>query len=252
MEHGRGTVAQRLAKAIEWSELPTKAVAGRLQREKIQGASYPSIQRCLNGEQQPSLSLLVGVARVCGVRPAWLAFGDGEPTTVRELARQRVAHESGGLLRFAGAHLVNESLNAALPDYHRLDPSIKAAFWEVLTAWHHLTEPSYDPDGSGPYADLPDRFPGRPKRHAAEVINMRMAQLARRLGGFVAEPLNEMGTSDLSGRQFESYVRLMLMAFRELMPDRALGVTLRPTIEVRPVPLYESEAPAPDSDDSDS
>lgn len=54
----------------------------RLEAEGVEGSKYSNVRRYVAGEGKspPALDWIDGAARVLGARPAWLAFGEGEPT----------------------------------------------------------------------------------------------------------------------------------------------------------------------------
>lgn len=51
---------------------------------KLRGTSRNMIQRYISGLDTPPLEFLSVAAEVLGVRPAWLAFADGEPTEAEQ------------------------------------------------------------------------------------------------------------------------------------------------------------------------
>lgn len=79
-------VADRLREAIEDSEYGSirqfqKALHPLAQERGIRGSSYSMVHQYLQGEAVPSLKFMRVAGKVLGVRPAWLAFGEGERTT---------------------------------------------------------------------------------------------------------------------------------------------------------------------------
>lgn len=86
---GETEFAKRLERAI-LSKHATLEEAGRSLQATVKGASYSNLTRILRGDaaRLPSLEFVLGVAEGLGVRPAWLAFGDGAMTQADEAARQ--------------------------------------------------------------------------------------------------------------------------------------------------------------------
>ena len=82
------TVAERLRKALEISGLSQGKLLLRLKDEKAVGRSRPSLQAYLRGERGPPVEYMEVVAKICGVRPAWLICGDGAPTEEAEARRK--------------------------------------------------------------------------------------------------------------------------------------------------------------------
>lgn len=78
-------VASRFREAIEDSEYGSirqfqKAVHPIAQERGVRGSSYSMVHQYLQGEATPSLEFVEVAGEVLGVRPAWLAFGEGERT----------------------------------------------------------------------------------------------------------------------------------------------------------------------------
>ena len=72
----------------------------------------PALYRYLSDETTPSLAFLREAADILGVRPAWLAFGDGEPTDAEQKIANRLEFEEGGR-----------------------DKASDLAMWNALTRW---------------------------------------------------------------------------------------------------------------------
>ena len=63
---------------------------GELEKAEVDGSGYSNVQRYVAGKEGkslPSPTWLQGAAKLLGVRPAWLAFGDGARTETVELKR---------------------------------------------------------------------------------------------------------------------------------------------------------------------
>lgn len=75
-------IAKRLAQAIP--EEGIRAFAREMEDREVRGSSYAMIHRYLAGKKVPSLEFVEEAASVLGVRPAWLAYDDGEPTEPEE------------------------------------------------------------------------------------------------------------------------------------------------------------------------
>jgi len=88
------SVGKRLRLAIgRWGSIRSfqAAMEKHLQGTDVDGWSYPSINEYLKGAVSPRLEFLEPAAAILGVRLAWLASGDGEPTEEEERAAQAMA-----------------------------------------------------------------------------------------------------------------------------------------------------------------
>lgn len=117
------------------------------------GRTYAQINEYLQGRVEPPLEVVRAAARVLGVRPAWLAFGEGEATPEGEAevhARRRIA------LPLTTA--VQEAIEAEFPSAARLHQVHQRAIRTVSTVLYRTRasagvsgadesqEDEYDPD----------------------------------------------------------------------------------------------------------
>lgn len=87
------TRGERLRAAIERSEYSIRAFQRAMEAKDVSGSTYPTINAYLKDESTPSLEFMEEAADLLAVRPEWLAFERGEPTTEQE--------ENAQYLRFA-------------------------------------------------------------------------------------------------------------------------------------------------------
>ena len=73
------TFAARLRMAMGLGKLSLRAVSDRLKADTTVTSNYTSVWAWTNGQREPHLDVVVGLAQVCGVRAAWLAVGQGKP-----------------------------------------------------------------------------------------------------------------------------------------------------------------------------
>jgi hypothetical protein len=77
-EYDVSTLHGRLGWAIQ-RHGSVRAFQLAMEKRKVKGVSTGAIYRYLKGEVEPGLAFLTVVGEELRVRPAWLAFGDGEP-----------------------------------------------------------------------------------------------------------------------------------------------------------------------------
>jgi hypothetical protein len=147
--------------AMEWQERLNAAVnrrgwtvyafAQRLAETGRKSSSYGSVWAYLNKADSaaPPLVFFEGAAAILGVRPAWLAFGDGEATEAEERERVRAEHEPQ-MERERSARA--GALGAAREELGSLSPVGVEGFDQMVLAavtvagqWRALREEDPDP-----------------------------------------------------------------------------------------------------------
>ncbi len=87
------TLGERLQIAVDRKYDNAHQFQKDMAARKAKGSAYPSIHSYLKGKSVPSLEFLQEAAELLGVRPVWLAFEEGAPTEMEEIARLRQARE---------------------------------------------------------------------------------------------------------------------------------------------------------------
>jgi|SRR5690625_477956 len=92
------TIGERLEWALTLRDKSIREVQLQLQERSVKGSSYASFHGYVKGGQVPPLELLEAVAGLLEVRPAWLAFGEGEPLEIAEqvASKARAAERQPG------------------------------------------------------------------------------------------------------------------------------------------------------------
>lgn len=80
----RREIGERLQRALDARDLSVREFQRQLKRAcaraGVAGSSYTQVHNYLQGRREPSLPVIEISARLLGVRPAWLAFGEGQQT----------------------------------------------------------------------------------------------------------------------------------------------------------------------------
>jgi hypothetical protein len=106
------TIADRLTEARKRRKRSIRSVQQELDEAGVSGSSYPNVHGLFSGKTTPGTDFIEAVARVLDHRPAWLAFGSGEPTKEQEEAARR---EGAAVDQGPAVSLLNAVLRGMAP-----------------------------------------------------------------------------------------------------------------------------------------
>lgn len=224
-------LADRIREAIDHSAYDSikefqQALEEVADDRNLRGASYSQFHRYLQGNQVPSLPLLREIAELAGVRPAWLVFGDGEPTASEEGVRRGGAAPDEFVSQPHGAidEFIVRYSSDAFGWANEIDRTVgKALLMAVLGRVL----------GSCPDSD----------NATAEEI-AKVAYLVRKIARYPAMLLLNGGLDDLSRGQAQDYLWSICLTMRTAIPGRNEGLSIEALTEGMILPEQASETEA--------
>jgi len=120
--------SNRLDEALAIAGKTIRGFHGEISQGDVPGSSYPVIHRYLRGKTTPPIEFIDAAAGLLGVRRAWLAFGEGEPTEVEEATRGAGADATASDY----AAVLEEAITEEFPPFANLKPWARSAVWEVV------------------------------------------------------------------------------------------------------------------------
>ena len=201
------TISARLRWAINRTGRSLRDVQQELAKRGVRGSSYASFHGYVtNPDEIPPLELLTAAADVLGVRPAWLAFNEGEPTEEGERLRQEMEdreEELGALLE------------ERLPIPGGIPEVLRALFFDTLARWWFARKRILEEAGQ----EAPT-----------------LEEVADDVIAAMLSPLRYWAVGSITRDRFTEYAIAMLHALRVAMPDPEEGA-----IQVEMTSLWEAQ-----------
>ena len=183
------TISARLRWAINRTGRSLREVQQELAKRGIRGSSYASFHGYVtNPEEIPPLELLAAAAEVLGVRAAWLAFNDGEPTEERQALRQEIEARGEDL----GALLEERLPIEGVPE------ALRALFSDTLSRWWLARRLVLQDAGQ----EIPT-----------------LEEVADDIVAAILAPLRYWAVGSITRDRFTEYAIAMLSALRLAIPD---------------------------------
>ena len=195
-----GTVEGRLEKARKEANRSIRSLQQALHDKKVPvpGSSYANVHAYFKGRTRPTLEFIKAAAEELGVKPEWLAFGNGWMTE-RE---QREAEAAAALLEREEERegsLFNERMLEELEGLDRLDPSVHLALHALVHRWLAAMERSgrelESEDEVKAYLDLTWHFLREPLRAWARWIDRDVTMDSGSLSDYMTAMLHAMNLS---------------------------------------------------------
>lgn len=138
----RGTFGSRLRYAINQSEYSIRGFQEEISGAVDGGITYPTINSYLKDDTEPRRDFVEAAAKILGVRSAWLAFGDGEPTEDQQ-GRQARDWTFRALVaaQKQEAHLIRYELDLGDPPQYDLRATALFRFTQKLDHALHRDAP---------------------------------------------------------------------------------------------------------------
>ena len=228
---------QRLRKAMNHGPRPAsiRRLAERLQEAypNLRGSSYGGVRYYYEGgpeHSEPRMELLRAMSDVLGVRPEWLAYGEGAMTRDEQLAQEASEEARAALETGAFRELVRQVEAALTEEIPRLRSGLTrtrnriAGLIEILTA---------RPDFHLRHRDLVafDRLPNKTGRVFSVEADFKEAAV-REAARAIKAPAEELGVDldGLSEAHFDLYVDAQCSALAVLLarPQRMGHSTPKP------------------------
>lgn len=205
----------RLAQALERGPRPM-SVRGLHQGLEdrfpdLRGTSYGGVRHYVEGKvTSPRVELLRAMAEVLGVRPDWLAFGEGPMT--EEEARLAEDLDVGEVERREAARRreLRDAFTRGFPPFPRLGALARTAMMEVANRISVYSES---------FGDEPPELPG-PWALAGPDHDLERAEAVGRMFMAAFEALR---LDPRTLRALDRYVALQAQALLTMIPDRAQG-----------------------------
>ena len=203
-------MAQRLNSELDRKGWRTADFEERLRRVPTlvgKGSSYPTIKAIRDGKQEPNLVWIGGAAKVLGVTPSWLAFGEG-------LADDDAAAEARPHRFKLGARVIR-AFERGLP-YDSLTDSTRAVLWDTWLIYRRVRFKTSDNTQKG--------------------LSVAGEKAAKHIAKAIGSPLKN-AKGDIPGLELNLFVEAMARALLLLLPVEEVRVAASTPVAVeRPTP----------------